>query len=227
MPQNARLNPALVETHVASESWLCAGPNENTHDASMAELSFLHVLPAVMDNTGSSTVPPLVLSVRSRDVGDASFQEAQSVLDRWEAVESKQHLDSAFEQLGSRRNSISSDLPNITKLRKLESIMISKVIIGIQDIQYGKIIILTMSDGSIEYRDRFTFNEVYSAQDVSKVMTLRQVGWELSDDGPCKCFCRSSSSHTCKVIRLTSNRSPSGLFADVLFDDSAWRRWKN
>lgn len=198
MPQNARLNPALVETHVASASWLCAGPNENSHDASLAELSFLHVLPAVMDNTGSSTVPPLILSVRSRNIGDESFQEAQSVLDRWEAVESKQYLDSAFEQLGNRRNSISSELPNIIKLKKLESILINKVIIGIQDIQYGKIIILTMSDGSIEYRDRFTFEEVYSAQDVSKVMTLRQVGWELSDDGPCKSFCIIPYPHTDK-----------------------------
>ncbi|KAK9439087.1 RNA polymerase II Mediator complex subunit Sin4 [Metarhizium brunneum] len=185
MPQNARLNPALVETHIASASWLYAGPNETNYDASMAELSFLHVLPAVMDNTGSSTVPPLIMTVRSRNVGDGSFQSAQSVLDRWEAIESKQSLDSAFEQLGNRRNSVSSDLPNTIKLKKLESIVINKVVIGIQDIQYRKVLLLTMSDGSIEYRDRFTFEEIYANEDLTKVMTLRQVGWTFSDSGPC------------------------------------------
>jgi mediator of RNA polymerase II transcription subunit 16 len=189
MPQNARLNPALVETHISSASWLHAGPNETNHDASMAELSFLRILPAVMDNTGSSTVSPLILTVRSRNVANGSFQSSQSVLDRWEAAESKQNLDAAFEQLGNRRNSSSSDLPNTIKLRKLEPVIINKVIIGIQDIQYGRVLILTMSDGSIEYRDRFTFEELYANQDTTKVMTLRQVGWAFSDDvGPCKLY---------------------------------------
>ncbi|OAA48761.1 Mediator of RNA polymerase II transcription subunit 16 [Metarhizium rileyi] len=185
MPQNARLNPALVETHVASASWFHAGPNETNFDASMAELSFLHILPAVMDNSGISAVPPVIMTVRSRTVGDGSFQPAQSVLDRWEAVESKQCLDPAFEQLGNRRNSVSSDLPNTVKLKKLEPILINKVVIGVQDIQYKKVLILTMSDGSIEYRDRFTFEEIYANEDLNKVMTLRQVGWTFSDNGPC------------------------------------------
>lgn len=227
MPQNARLNPALVETHVASASWLYAGPNETNHDASMSELSFLHVLPAVLDNSGSSTVPPLIMTVRSRNAGDGSFQSAQSILDRWEGVESKQGLDSAFEQLGNRRNSVSSDLPNTIKLRKLESVMVSKTVIGIQDIQYGKVIILTMSDGSVEYRDRFTFEEIYTNQDVSKVMNLRQVGWVFSDDGPCKSNLYTSSPFPIRQgTALTSNRPPSCFLPNMLLYDTDWRRWQ-
>ncbi|PHH87861.1 hypothetical protein CDD83_8302 [Cordyceps sp. RAO-2017] len=168
MPQNARLNPALVETHLASTSWLPNGSVEANQDASATELSQLHVLPSLMDNTAGS------------------YQTAQSILDRWEAVEERQALHSAFEQLGSRRNSISSDLPNATVLRKLESIVINKVVIGFQAIQFGKVLLLTMSDGSVEYRDRFTFDELYATEDLSKVMNLRQVGWTFSDDGPCQ-----------------------------------------
>lgn len=185
MPQNARLNPALVETHVASTDWLCSGPNDANQDISMAELSHLHLLPAVMDNTGSSTVPPVIVTVRSRVSPDGSYEGAQSVLDRWEATEAKQNLHPTFEQLGNRRNSISSDLPNVTRLRKLDPVTINKAVIGIQPIQFGKILILSMSDGSIEFRDRFTFEEVYATEDTSKVMNLRQVGWSFSDEGPC------------------------------------------
>ncbi|KAK2596175.1 Mediator of RNA polymerase II transcription subunit 16 [Conoideocrella luteorostrata] len=185
MPQNARLNPALVETHVASANWLCTGHNDANHDASITELSYVHVLPAVMDNSGSSTVPPLILTVRSKAAGEGSFQSAQSILDRWEAVESKQNLDLAFEQLGNRRNSVSSEPPSTTKLKRLEPVIINKIIISLQVIHFGKIIVLTMSDGSVEYRDRFTFEEIYANQDVNKLMTLRQAGWSFSDDGPC------------------------------------------
>lgn len=186
MPQNARLNPALVETHLASVNWLCTGPNDTDQNAAIAELSFVQILPTVMDSAGSSTVPYVILTVRSRAAGEGNFQAAQSILDRWEAAETKQGLDPAFEQLGNRRNSISSEPPSITKLKKLEPVVINKVVIGLQIIHFGKTLLLTMSDGSLEYRDRFTFEEVYAGQDLAKIMTLRQAGWSFSDDGPCK-----------------------------------------
>ncbi|GAB0136152.1 hypothetical protein EsDP_00004464 [Epichloe bromicola] len=185
MPQNARLNPALVETHVASVNWLCTGSNDTDHDAAIAELSFVQILPTVMDSSGSSTVPYMILTVRSRAAGEGNFQAAQSILDRWEAAESKQGLDPAFEQLGNRRHSTSSEPPSITKLKKLKPVVINKVVIGLQIIHFGKTLLLTMSDGSLEYRDRFTFEEVYAGQDFAKIMTLRQAGWSFSDDGPC------------------------------------------
>ncbi|KHN99933.1 Mediator of RNA polymerase II transcription subunit 16 [Metarhizium album ARSEF 1941] len=200
MPPNARLNPALVETHVASTSWLCPGPSETNYDASIAELSFLHLLPAIMDSTGSSTAPPLIVTVRSRYVGDGSFQSIQSVLDRWEAFESKQGLDPAFEQLGNRRNSVSSDLANVTRLKKLESVVINKGVIGIQDIQYKRVLIFAMSDGSIEYRDRFTFEELYAHEDLNKVMTMRQVGWTFSDNEPC--YQAAFSPTYCSMVQI-------------------------
>lgn len=183
MPQNARLNPVLVVAHLASTSWLQSGPNEATPDASAAELSQLHVLPSLMDH--GNTVPPMIVAIRSRATAEGSFQTAQSVLDRWAAVEERQGLHTAFQQLWSRRNSISSDLPNATGLRKLESIFINKVVVGFQVIQLGKVLLLTMSDGTVEYRDRFSFEELYVTGDLTKVMSLRQVGWNFPEDGPC------------------------------------------
>ncbi|RCI15524.1 hypothetical protein L249_3518 [Ophiocordyceps polyrhachis-furcata BCC 54312] len=184
--QNTRLSLKLDETHLAYANWLHSGPNEPNHDPSVAALSYLHLLPSMLDNTGKSTVPPVIVTIRSRAAEEGSFETAQSILDRWEAVEERQTVPAAFEQLGNRRPSLSSDLPNLTRLRKLEPIIINKVVIGLQTIQFGKILLITMSDGTVEYRDRYSFEEVFNAEDLTRVMNLRQVGWNFADNGPCQ-----------------------------------------
>lgn len=184
MPQNARLNPALVETHLASVNSLCAGRHEAMQDASDVEVSFVQVLPAIMDNMGSRAATPLVLTVRSRAASDSGFQLAQSILDRWEVVETRHSLDPAFEEMG-RSNSVPSEPPSSIRLRRLDPVVIHKVVIGVQVIYFGKTLLLTMSDGSMEYRDRFTFEEAYANQDLTDIMSLRQAGWSFSDTGLC------------------------------------------
>ncbi|KAL6403250.1 hypothetical protein AUP68_12589 [Ilyonectria robusta] len=178
------LNPSLAEKHLAATSWLQGGASDASHDAYMAELSHLEVLPSLVDNTGKNTVPPMVVAIRSRAPSDGSYQTAQSILDRWEAVEQRQNLHPAFEQLGNRRNSISSEVPNGMQLRKIDPIIINKVVIGFHSINFGKVLVLAFADGSVEHRDRFTFEELYTTEDTTKVMSLRQVGWTFADEGP-------------------------------------------
>jgi mediator of RNA polymerase II transcription subunit 16 len=115
----------------------------------------------------------------------ASYEMAQTVIDRWEAVEQQQPLQSAILDLGNKKGKATSELPTITILRKLEPIVIDKTIIGFQSIQFGKVIVLTFADGTVKYRDRFTFEELYAAENPSKIMNLRQVGWSFTDHGPC------------------------------------------
>ncbi|KAF7546627.1 hypothetical protein G7Z17_g8306 [Cylindrodendrum hubeiense] len=184
--QTKNLNPSLDEKHLATTSWLQGGASDASHDAYMAELSHLEILPSLIDNTGKSTAPPIVVAIRSRAPSDGSYQTAQSILDRWEAVEQRQNLHPAFEQLGNRRNSISSEVPNGMQLRKIDPIIINKVVIGFHSINFGKVLVLAFADGSVEYRDRFTFDELYTTEDTTKVMNLRQVGWTFMDEGPCQ-----------------------------------------
>lgn len=186
MAQNKAFPPTLVEKHLATTSWLQGGPNDANYDASMTELSHLEVLPSLLDSTGKNTVPPMVMAIRSRAPNEGSFQIAQSIIERWEAVEQRQGLHSAFEQLGHRRNSVSSELPNVTHLRKVDSVIINKVVIAFNSINFGKVLVLAFADGSVEYRDRFTFAELYTTEETTRVMNLRQVGWAFADKGPCE-----------------------------------------
>lgn len=110
----------------------------------------------------------------------------QSIIDCWEVTEERQTLQSAFETLGSRRNSISSELPVITQLKKSRPITTEKVVIDIHTIHFGKVVVLVFADGTVEHRDRFTLEELYASEDLTKVASLRQVGWNFADEGPCK-----------------------------------------
>lgn len=183
-PQNKSINPSLTERHLATTNWLQGGPNDSSQDVYMSELSHLEVLPSLLDNTGKNTVPAMIVAIRSRPPNDGSFQH--SIIDRWEAIEQRQGLHSAFEQLGNRRNSISSELASSTYLRKLEPIIISKVVVAFHSTSFGKVLVLAFADGTVEHRDRFTFEELYTTEDTTRVMNLRQVGWTFSDEGPCE-----------------------------------------
>ncbi|CAJ0546019.1 Ff.00g094920.m01.CDS01 [Fusarium sp. VM40] len=194
------LSPSLVEKHLATTNWLQGGPGDSGIDTSMIELSHLEVLPSVTDNTGKSTTPPMVVAVRSRTPNEGSYQVVQSVIDRWEAVEQKQNLPSAYEQLGGRRNSISSELPATMQLHKAAPVTTNKVVIAFNTTSFGKFLVVAFADGTVEYRDRLTFEELYAAQDLNKVMNLRQIGWTFLDEGPCQQVAFSPT--YCSMVQL-------------------------
>ncbi|KAH0491294.1 hypothetical protein TgHK011_002731 [Trichoderma gracile] len=203
-PQNARLSPSLVEKHLAATTWLQTGPGDANNDVLMAELSHLHVLPSIMDNTGKSTVPPMIVAIRTRAPTAASLQTAQTIIDRWEAVvEPRPSVHPAFEQLGIRRNSDIPEQTAHTRLRQLDPIVINKVLVGFQSIQFGKVLVLTMSDGTVEYRDRFTFEEVYTTEDLNRVMSLHHAGWVFGEEGPC--YQVAFSPTQCSMVQVSDD----------------------
>lgn len=180
--QDTRFNAGLVEKHCATTTWVGDSPE----DASTPEVTHLLVLPSMLDKTGKDTVPPMVVSVRARTSDAGSLPAAQCIIDRWEAVEQRPNLQSAIEQLGNRRNSVSSEPSSSFHMRPLEPIIIDKCAVGVQSAHFGRVVILTFSDGSVQYRDRFSFEEIYKENEYSSVMSLRQVGFTFPDDCQCK-----------------------------------------
>lgn len=184
--QNATMNPTLVDKHVASTYWNKSGTNDSNINAARANMSQLHLLPSLTDNTGASIAPPVIIVVRSCTPGLGSCETTQTVLDRWEVIEEQQNLHPALAELGKKNNKPTLEPPTAERLRGLEPIVLSKTVIGLQSIFIGKVLLLTFADGTVEYRDRFTLEELYTLEDTQKVMNLRQVGWTFTDNGPCK-----------------------------------------
>lgn len=167
----------------------------------MPEFTSLQALASVIDNTGKGALP-LIIGARARSSGVGGFDMPQTIVDRWECIEQRQPIQTAFQQIGSRRNSVSTvqDPPLSTHLRRLDPVVINKVVIGIQVSQYGKVLMLVMSDGTVEYRDRFTFEELYTTTDELRIMNLKEVGWTFSEDGPC--YQAAFSPTHCSMIQI-------------------------
>ena len=205
-PGSNPLNPTMVAKPVAITSWLQQDTSESVLDPVMAELSHLEMLPSARQTPQSLWSPPLVLAVRSHvPISGASFnQELHSIMDRWEVLtKPQQPLHQAFEQLGSRGGQppaaqvssaslVDSDLHTmptllqpLVRLRKLEPIVFNKIVVSLHAIQYGKVICIAFSDGTLQYRDRFTMDEIYHEIDVNRIMALPQVGFRYPKSTAC------------------------------------------
>ncbi|KAL2158527.1 hypothetical protein VTH06DRAFT_4294 [Thermothelomyces fergusii] len=131
--------------------------------------------------------PPVVLTVRSYVPEDTSSfqQESQTIIDRWEILlDQPQALHPAFEQLASK-NGTASAPPTVARLRKLEPIVLSKVVVTVTTTQSGRVLCFAFSDGTVQYRNRFTMEEIYHEPDTESIMHPLQVGFQFTNDTPC------------------------------------------
>ena len=182
------LNPAFKERHVAISTWLPGDNNESVLDASMSELSILELIPPSIDGTNKAWVPAVIVTVRTYvPTPETPYQEVQSVIDRWEVpYEQGQTLHPAFEQLGSRRNSTGAQPGAVPRLKKLEPIVVNKIVIGVSVVRLGTVLCLTYSDGSVEYRDRITMNEIWNMVNLDRISSILEAGFTQDTEPSCE-----------------------------------------
>ncbi|KAK7753742.1 Mediator of RNA polymerase II transcription subunit 16 [Diatrype stigma] len=68
------------------------------------------------------------------------------------------------------------------RLMKLDSIVVNKIVTGVSVLSYGKIICFTYTDGSVEYRDRFTMEELYTDVNLNRINSILEVGFTQRGD---------------------------------------------
>ncbi|KAI0126017.1 RNA polymerase II mediator complex subunit Sin4 [Xylariales sp. AK1849] len=188
LPASQPLNPSLKGRHVAITTWLPGGTSESHLDSSMTQISHMEFLPTALDQPNKSFLSPVVVIVRSYvPSADTPYnQEVQSIIDRWELIlDQSQPLHSAFENLGSRRNSVGSASPAAQRLKRLESIIVNKVVIGISVIRMGTVVCFSYSDGTVEYRDRSTMKEMWTEVNLNRVNSIHEVGFTQSGEPSC------------------------------------------
>lgn len=118
----------------------------------------------------------------------------------------------------------------MTRLKKLDSIIVPKIIISIHTMHLGKVICFAFSDGTVQYRDRVTMAEVYNERNLDSIMTLHQVGFQFTNDTPCKCriqlinILRAMLTYVCPGLQVAF--SPTNCsFAQICEDGSVkWNR---
>ncbi|KAK3901481.1 hypothetical protein C8A05DRAFT_16342 [Staphylotrichum tortipilum] len=210
------LRPSLRETHVALGSWLQPGPGGLALDASMALLSHIEILPSAQilpsapPGHPQPMAPAVVLTVRSYTPQDASSynQESQSIIDRWEVLTDQPlSLHPAFQQLGVKSN---AQPTTVTRLRKLDPIVLDKVVVTVTTAQFGRVLCFAFSDGTVQFRDRFTMDEIYHEPSTNTIMHPLQVGFQFVNDTPClqAAFSPTTCSFTqiCEDLTVKWNR---------------------
>ncbi|RYP80118.1 hypothetical protein DL769_002604 [Monosporascus sp. CRB-8-3] len=172
--------PTLMQRHVALTSWFQAAASNSHLDTSMTKISHIEWLPGVPVMATKSFSNPVVLTVRSfiPSLNSPYNQEVQSIIDRWELLmEQKETLHPAFEQLGSRRNTTGTAQPASIRLKKLDSIIVNKMVTGVSVISHGKVVCFTYSDGSVEHRDRLTMEELFTEVNLDRVSSILEAGF--------------------------------------------------
>lgn len=74
----------------------------------------------------------------------------------------------------------------MTRLRKLEPIILPKVVVNLTTAQFGRVLCFAFSDGTVQYRNRLTMEEIYNEPDTESIMHPLQVGFRYTNDTPCE-----------------------------------------
>jgi mediator of RNA polymerase II transcription subunit 16 len=185
------LNPTMRVTQVATTCWFEYGSSPSRLDTSITQLSLIEFLPLVPKPSfvvgpmqANQWSQPLILTVRSYVAGQNSpfNHEQESIVDRWELQERQQKLHPVFEQLG---HGPGNPLPSATRLRKLEPLVFPKVVVSMHVLELGHVLCFVFGDGSIQYRDRHTMDEMYTEPDLNSVRCPAGAGFQFTEETPC------------------------------------------
>ncbi|CAK7265909.1 Mediator of RNA polymerase II transcription subunit 16 [Sporothrix epigloea] len=190
--QIQQLNPILQQKSAAVTTLLQRNDGETQLDISSALASHVKILPSALLAGTNQWTPPLVIVVRdylpTADTANVS-PEPQSIINRWELlVETPlQSIHPAFEQLGFKPNEANIKQANqgVSRLHKLPTITINKLIVSVQTTQHGRVICFFFSDGTQQCRDRFTFEEIYDESNPARISSLQHAGFQFVDPKPC------------------------------------------
>ncbi len=194
--------PVKVALPGFDEVGLGHGMSSNTSPV-QPQLSHLEMLPVVSQGVINDSSFPTIMMVSSHlpEPPNPEFQESFSVIARWELQSTQSTLHQQFDQLDSKVkkgsvnklvcNNSTSNFAALTfwqqepVLKRLEDIVVDKIVLSVQLIGAGASVAIFYSDSSIEFRDRVSFSIISTEVDSNKVTSLAQSGFTFPADESC------------------------------------------
>ena len=62
----------------------------------------------------------------------------------------------------------------------------NKIVTGISLMSHGTVVCFTYSDGSVEFRDRFTMAELYTEVNMNRINSILEAGFTLRGEISCR-----------------------------------------
>jgi mediator of RNA polymerase II transcription subunit 16 len=72
------------------------------------------------------------------------------------------------------------------RLIRLEPIVMNKVVTGVNSVRMGTAICFSFSDGTVEYRDRATMNELWTEINLDRINSIHEAGFAQGGEPSCK-----------------------------------------
>jgi mediator of RNA polymerase II transcription subunit 16 len=172
-----RVNPSLDIVHLAGLD------NVTAQHADLAQLSGLTLLPAVPDSSPDQPLPSLPTIVATFTHAALPSSTTQQLVERFTTI-SRWQLESVFptmhESFGNLKQNVNATpaLPPNQCLQRLPDQITMKLVLSLKSTSSGTLLAFVMSDGSVEFRDRNTFNIIEPSMDTTIASSLSQSGFE-------------------------------------------------
>lgn len=168
------VNPSLEIGHLAALQHVAAEHSDT------ARLSHLRIVPTPPDVAEQGPLLPVVLAVfthaTSPTDGTEQHQDTFSIVARWQVESTAPTLHESFAKL--KPNSITVLQMQNTRLSRQPDSIPMKLVLTIDTQYYNTMIAFGASDGTIDFRERTTFNAIETYGDTTFVSSLPQSGLE-------------------------------------------------
>ncbi|OQO05141.1 hypothetical protein B0A48_08161 [Cryoendolithus antarcticus] len=173
-----RIAPSLLIGHSVSLEYVAPQHSEGTL---LTSLQIILPVPIFAESSVPSYTTIVATFAQASYPSDAT-QQAQSftTICRWHLEQVTQNLHPSFAKL-QKRAAAAVTLPNKNTLRRQPDLVTAKVILTIQPMNHDTLIAFGASDGTVECRDRETWNIVAPTfGDTTTVTSLPQAGFEFT-----------------------------------------------
>ncbi|MCJ1321765.1 mediator complex subunit [Xylographa vitiligo] len=165
--------------------------NQETYilPSSEAQLSHLELLPQAADPRSKESASPTILATFSYLPNQYSVtgvrEQSYTILSRWVMRNVESTLHTVFGSLTSKKSNSPVRIKESAALVRLQDVRIDHVAIDLQQILLSSTIAVAYSDGSVDFRDRFTMQNMAIDEEPDKTTSLIQVGFGFQDTDPC------------------------------------------
>lgn len=172
-----RVNPSMDVVHLTGLD------NVTAQHADLTNLTGLMLLPAISDSPADQQLPSPPTIVATFTHAALPSSTTQHLTERFTAI-SRWQLETVFpamhESYGNLKQN-SHATPNLSPnqcLQRLPDLITMKLALSMKPTSFGTLLAFIMSDGSVEFRDRNTFNTIEPSMDTTIASSLPQAGFE-------------------------------------------------
>jgi mediator of RNA polymerase II transcription subunit 16 len=178
-----RVNPSLDVTHIT-------GLDHVTAQHADTQLTGLTLLPASQNPSADQQLPSFPTIVATFSHAALPSSTSQHVVERFTAI-SRWQLETVsptmHESYGNLKQNAKATPPQPSNqcLQRLPDQITMKLVLSLKSTSFGTLLAFIMSDGSVEFRDRGTFNIIEPSMDTTVASSLPQSGFEHTSGFHC------------------------------------------